>query len=561
MLGHGSTSLIVPENGLAQLFGIAATVDTDYSPSDLTVTVMALPSHGTMLLPDGVTPVSLGQNVTLAQFTTLTFRPAMHGDSNGLRFGFAVVGAEGEAGSRHPIKSASAQPPANWLVLNLPQNSKPRLIGIPAPADFDYPISESCVRITELPSNGIVLLSDGTTVVGQGQTLTVAQLTGLMFRSAASASGQISSLSYSISGSAGETFAACVLLVVGPATPALCTPIHDGGAGNNIVTSIAIAALLEATLSSSGLAASALPTEEPSDAGTQQSDAQNPNVAQVTGEMQPLDLLAQASNLETDATNSTSPSTTATDSAPARNVGSSSLPLATTPASTSILQGNGATEIKAPSDVAVSFLQSTVAADVLLAPLMNAAAPTAGNSLIAPQLTSLSVTPTPGNTSQTSTSAPTASASSTSASFAALAAGSNAIALENMKQGTPESEWLIDRGDPSIEGFAAQFTINHGQRVDFKINTNSTNYRIDIYRIGYYNGDGARKVATIDRNLATAQVQPAPLFDSTRRLVDAGNWSVSASWNIPADAVSGVYFAKLTNSYGVDVLFRAQLVA
>ncbi|MEH2468885.1 hypothetical protein V1284_000329 [Nitrobacteraceae bacterium AZCC 2299] len=129
-----------------------------------------------MLLADGVTPVSLGQNVTLAQFTTLTFRPAMHGDSNGLRFGSAVVGAEGEAGSRHRIKSASAQSPANWLVLNLPQNSKPRLIGIPAPADFDYPISESCVRITELPSNGIVLLSDGTTVVGQGQTLTVAQL-------------------------------------------------------------------------------------------------------------------------------------------------------------------------------------------------------------------------------------------------------------------------------------------------------------------------------------------------------------------------------------------------
>ncbi|MEH2468877.1 hypothetical protein V1284_000321 [Nitrobacteraceae bacterium AZCC 2299] len=375
-------------------------------------------------------------------------------------------------------------------------------------------------------------------------------LTGLMFRSAASASGQISSLSYSISGSAGEIFAACVLLVVGPATPALCTPVYDRGAGNNIVTSVAIAALLEATLSSSGLAASGLPTEEknivPSDAGTQQSDAQNPNVAQVTGEMQPFDLLAQASNLETDATNSTGPSTTATDSAPARNVGSSSLALATTPASTSILQGNGATEIKAPSDVAVSFLQSTVAADVLLAPLMNATAPTAGNSLIAPQLTNLSVTPTPGNTSQTSTSAPTASTSSTSASFAALAAGSNAIALENMKQGTPESEWLIDRGDPSIEGFAAQFTINHGQRVDFKINTNSTNYRIDIYRIGYYNGDGARKVATIDRNLATAQVQPAPLFDSTRRLVDAGNWSVSASWNIPADAVSGVYFAKLT---------------
>ncbi len=77
-----------------------------------------------------------------------------------------------------------------------------------------------------------------------------------------------------------------------------------------------------------------------------------------------------------------------------------------------------------------------------------------------------------------------------------------------------------------------------------------THYRIDIYRIGYYGGDGARKVKTIEQNLDTAQVQPLPLFDPDRKLVDAGNWSVSASWDIPADAVSGVYFAKLTRLDG-----------
>lgn len=126
----------------------------------------------------------------------------------------------------------------------------------------------------------------------------------------------------------------------------------------------------------------------------------------------------------------------------------------------------------------------------------------------------------------------------------------NAIVLENLKQGSPESEWMIGAGDSSIEGYAAQFTLNHGQTVDFKINTDSTNYRIDIYRLGYYGGDGARKVATIDRNLTQAQVQPLPLFNAETRLVDAGNWSVSASWAIPEDAVSGVYFAKLTRLDG-----------
>ncbi|MGN6283976.1 MAG: DUF4082 domain-containing protein [Afipia sp.] len=129
---------------------------------------------------------------------------------------------------------------------------------------------------------------------------------------------------------------------------------------------------------------------------------------------------------------------------------------------------------------------------------------------------------------------------------AALQVTLNPIVAENMKQGTPESEWLFDQADSSIEGYAAQFTLDHGQRVDFKINTDATNYRIDIYRLGYYDGDGARKVATIDKTLATAQVQPTPLFDPTTKLVDAGNWSISASWDVPLDAVSGVYIAELT---------------
>lgn len=158
----------------------------------------------------------------------------------------------------------------------------------------------------------------------------------------------------------------------------------------------------------------------------------------------------------------------------------------------------------------------------------------------------LTLTVTSDGTQTDAKSDTTTTFATTAPSLMATAATPNAIVLENMKQGTPESEWWIDQGDSSIEGYAAQFTIDHGQRVDFKINTDATNYRIDIYRIGYYNGDGARKVGTIDQSLPTAQIQPVPLFDPTTKLVDAGNWSVSASWNVPGDAVSGVYFAELT---------------
>ena len=59
---------------------------------------------------------------------------------------------------------------------------------------------------------------------------------------------------------------------------------------------------------------------------------------------------------------------------------------------------------------------------------------------------------------------------------------------------------------------------------------------------------GARKVATIQHT--GVQNQPTPLRDATTGLVDAGNWAVSASWDVPADAVSGVYIAKLVRQDG-----------
>ncbi|TBA08844.1 DUF4082 domain-containing protein [Rhizobium ruizarguesonis] len=134
---------------------------------------------------------------------------------------------------------------------------------------------------------------------------------------------------------------------------------------------------------------------------------------------------------------------------------------------------------------------------------------------------------------------------------AAAAAASNAIVLENQKQGNPESEWGIDgAGSTNIEGFATDISVDNGKTVSFKINTNSTNYRIDIYRLGYYGGMGARKVATMQHT--GLQTQPNPLRNATTGTVDAGNWAVSASWTVPDDAVSGVYIAKLVRQDGTS---------
>ncbi len=139
------------------------------------------------------------------------------------------------------------------------------------------------------------------------------------------------------------------------------------------------------------------------------------------------------------------------------------------------------------------------------------------------------------------------------AAAAAAAPTLNKIALENMKQGNPISEWGLEGdGNGTIQGFATEISTNIGQTVDFKIATDSTHYRIDIYRMGYYGGAGARKVDSIEKSLTTAQIQPHPIVDMSLGLIDCGNWSVSASWQIPGDAVSGVYFAKLVREDGTE---------
>ncbi|WP_344059087.1 DUF4082 domain-containing protein [Microbacterium pumilum] len=137
----------------------------------------------------------------------------------------------------------------------------------------------------------------------------------------------------------------------------------------------------------------------------------------------------------------------------------------------------------------------------------------------------------------------------------ATAAGSscgatiNPIVCENSKPGTDPDVWDIEgAGDSSIQGFATDISVNAGQKIDFKIDTNARAYSIDIYRTGWYQGLGARKITSVSPSATLPQAQPQCISDVTTELYDCGTWKVSASWNVPADAVSGVYVAKLTRA-------------
>ncbi len=120
----------------------------------------------------------------------------------------------------------------------------------------------------------------------------------------------------------------------------------------------------------------------------------------------------------------------------------------------------------------------------------------------------------------------------------------NAIEAENCLPGTPSSTWDLssDIGDTTIQGFATEMSVNVGGTVHFKIDSNTSNYKLDIYRMGYYGGAGARKITTV--NPIASPQQPPCIYQAPTGLTDCGNWTETAQWDVPANATSGIYFAK-----------------
>ncbi|MEV0411341.1 DUF4082 domain-containing protein [Streptomyces sp. NPDC050448] len=138
--------------------------------------------------------------------------------------------------------------------------------------------------------------------------------------------------------------------------------------------------------------------------------------------------------------------------------------------------------------------------------------------------------------------------------------GTNPIVCENSKPGTPMSDWFAPSAYGDIKGFSAQMSVQAGETVQFKVQS-PTPYRVSVYRLGHYGGDGARLMSTAAQ---TAQTYPANFLPggnprscttkSSTGLVDCGNWPVTATWTVPADAVSGLYIANLDQADGNGVM-------
>ncbi|MEU4731982.1 DUF4082 domain-containing protein [Streptomyces sp. NPDC023588] len=138
--------------------------------------------------------------------------------------------------------------------------------------------------------------------------------------------------------------------------------------------------------------------------------------------------------------------------------------------------------------------------------------------------------------------------------------GTNAIVCENSKPGTPMSDWFAPSAYGDIKGFPAQTSLRPGDTVQFKIQS-PTPYRVSVFRLGHYAGDGARLQSTAAQAAQTypANVLPGghPRSCATKAstgLVDCGNWPVTATWTVPSDAVSGLYVVNFDQADGNGVM-------
>lgn len=125
----------------------------------------------------------------------------------------------------------------------------------------------------------------------------------------------------------------------------------------------------------------------------------------------------------------------------------------------------------------------------------------------------------------------------------------NPIVQENAREGATDWQLTRVRADsdgyrsPWIEGFCSKQSVEAGETIDFMVSTDpAEQFQIEIFRMGYYAGRGARHMMTLGPFEGASQ--PTPNVGSKN--LHECQWDSSATLKIPADWISGVYLGRLT---------------
>jgi hypothetical protein len=138
----------------------------------------------------------------------------------------------------------------------------------------------------------------------------------------------------------------------------------------------------------------------------------------------------------------------------------------------------------------------------------------------------------------------------------ALAAGAmpdrvaKLIERENQQPGATDWQLTYVRLDkpggfrsPGIEGYCSRQSVAAGEVIDFLVSTDPPErFLIEVFRMGYYGGRGARLMTTLGPFQGKVQAPP-PV--GPRRVREC-RWEPAASLKIPSDWPSGVYLGRLS---------------
>ena len=141
----------------------------------------------------------------------------------------------------------------------------------------------------------------------------------------------------------------------------------------------------------------------------------------------------------------------------------------------------------------------------------------------------------------------------------AAGAATNAITVENLKAGSRNFQIGQFQYNGSISGFATRTSVNRGEVLKVRLNDwtkpwegPNTQATLEIYRLGYYGGNGGRLVRTQNvalRNQGFLDENNRPLFDKFGHSSAAFRWTDTVDV-ATTDLVSGVYLAKIKPAAG-----------
>ncbi len=144
---------------------------------------------------------------------------------------------------------------------------------------------------------------------------------------------------------------------------------------------------------------------------------------------------------------------------------------------------------------------------------------------------------------------------STGASAERAAVAPNPIQTENALFGTDPATWLPPAYPPtSIQGYASEVSVLPGEDVYFHVGTNDGyRYRIEVYRLGWYGGQGARLLTCLPScgGDELGRAFRSPQEDPVTGVVRAG-WPVTDTLSVPTTWISGYYYALLRVTSGGD---------